>query len=271
MRRRKGFTLIELLVVIAIIAILAAILFPVFAQAREQARKTNCLSNMKQLMTAFQMYNTDYTQMPYWLWYNRGDGIWINWMEMINPYIKNQNIFLCPSAPTNKEAYTTGCTGAPTKVVSSYVWVPWAYFDYWNWFNLAIMFAGFPSPCKSTDPSSPCANNCPANRPWSACVSMDQVAKPAQSALLIEGYFVSYFTPLAEQTTRFGSSCTTGFHYDENVTSIHRHRNGMNVGFVDGHARWLSARQFHRDNSDQYNYGGTLYPLSKYMQVQSTN
>ena len=65
----------ELLVVIAIIAILAAILFPVFAQACENARKTQCLSNMKQLMTGFQMYNTDYEQMPYWLWYNRGDGI----------------------------------------------------------------------------------------------------------------------------------------------------------------------------------------------------
>jgi prepilin-type N-terminal cleavage/methylation domain-containing protein len=55
MHRRKGFTLIELLVVIAIIAILAAILFPVFAEARENARKTQCLSNMKQLMTGFQM------------------------------------------------------------------------------------------------------------------------------------------------------------------------------------------------------------------------
>src|SRR5579864_2083597 len=61
-RARNGFTLIELLVVIAIIAILAAILFPVFAQAREQARKTSCLSNQKQISTGFLMYVQDYDE-----------------------------------------------------------------------------------------------------------------------------------------------------------------------------------------------------------------
>src|SRR5437899_313405 len=61
--RRQGFTLIELLVVIAIIAILAAILFPVFAQAREQARKTSCLSNMRQMGLALDMYAQSYDEM----------------------------------------------------------------------------------------------------------------------------------------------------------------------------------------------------------------
>src|SRR5438552_6816904 len=66
-RRRRGFTLIELLVVIAIIAILAAILFPVFARAREQARKASCQSNLKQIVTGFLMYNQDYDEtMPPW-------------------------------------------------------------------------------------------------------------------------------------------------------------------------------------------------------------
>jgi prepilin-type N-terminal cleavage/methylation domain-containing protein/prepilin-type processing-associated H-X9-DG protein len=270
MHRRKGFTLIELLVVIAIIAILAAILFPVFAEARENARKTQCLSNMKQLMTGFQMYNTDYEQMPYWLWYNRGDGIWISWMEMIHPYIKNQQIFFCPSGPTNREAYTTGCTGAPARVVSHYTWMAWAYFEYWNWFG-TIMFAGFPVPCKSTDPvtGSLCPGHCPANRPWSACVTMDRVSSPANSALLIEGWFVSYFTPLAEQTTRFGSACSTGMDPNEDNKNINRHRKGGNVGFVDGHARWMPNRMLHRDNSLQYYYQGTAYPLGRYFQVQN--
>mgnify|MGYP001025889842 CR=1 FL=1 len=63
-RRLRGFTLIELLVVIAIIAILAAMLFPVFARARESARKIQCLSNVKNIATAFQMYLTDYERMP---------------------------------------------------------------------------------------------------------------------------------------------------------------------------------------------------------------
>ena len=66
MRRRLGFTLIELLVVIAIIAILAAILFPVFAQARESARQTSCLSNMKQLGLAMTMYAQDYDEAVPW-------------------------------------------------------------------------------------------------------------------------------------------------------------------------------------------------------------
>jgi prepilin-type N-terminal cleavage/methylation domain-containing protein len=63
---RKAFTLIELLVVIAIIAILAAILFPVFAQAREKARGTSCLSNLKQIGTSLQMYNQDYDETKVW-------------------------------------------------------------------------------------------------------------------------------------------------------------------------------------------------------------
>src|SRR5262245_26021547 len=68
-RRQHAFTLIELLVVIAIIAILAAILFPVFAQARAKARQTSCLSNLRNIDTAFQMYAQDYDeQFPYWSW-----------------------------------------------------------------------------------------------------------------------------------------------------------------------------------------------------------
>ena len=94
---RRGFTLIELLVVIAIIAILAAILFPVFAKAREKARQTSCASNVKQLSLALLMYVQDYDEMftvvrsiqPYYarLWY-----------EAIAPYVKNSQVFVCPSA-----------------------------------------------------------------------------------------------------------------------------------------------------------------------------
>ena len=99
---KKGFTLIELLVVIAIIAILAAILFPVFAAAREKARQTSCASNLKQLGLGFMQYVQDYDELypvpvntgnstsPY---YDLGRG----WAGMIYPYVKSTQIFVCPS------------------------------------------------------------------------------------------------------------------------------------------------------------------------------
>jgi prepilin-type N-terminal cleavage/methylation domain-containing protein/prepilin-type processing-associated H-X9-DG protein len=87
---RRGFTLIELLVVIAIIAILAAILFPVFAQAREKARATSCLSNTKQLGLAFSMYVGDYDETTLFV------GPDHDWWFPLYPYIKNQQMLLCP-------------------------------------------------------------------------------------------------------------------------------------------------------------------------------
>ncbi|MBQ0105519.1 MAG: DUF1559 domain-containing protein [Armatimonadetes bacterium] len=125
---KKGFTLIELLVVIAIIAILAAILFPVFAQAREKARQTSCLSNLKQMGTALQLYMDDYvetyprrtgqtdsdliTDTSYPDYYDGTNNIhrlaWVDysllnpqystWIDYIFPYVKNLNMYVCPSA-----------------------------------------------------------------------------------------------------------------------------------------------------------------------------
>jgi prepilin-type N-terminal cleavage/methylation domain-containing protein/prepilin-type processing-associated H-X9-DG protein len=107
--RNPAFTLIELLVVIAIIAILAAILFPVFAQAREKARQAACLSNMKQISTAMLMYGQDYDDrfFPYRIDYPAGAKIGINrhypnvvfFDETLNPYVKNWDVWKCPSNP----------------------------------------------------------------------------------------------------------------------------------------------------------------------------
>jgi len=94
---RRGFTLIELLVVIAIIAILAAILFPVFAKAREKARQSSCLSNAKQLATGLLSYVQDYDEMLPKC--SMGNGSYF--ADLLYPYVKNSQVFLCPSMKTN--------------------------------------------------------------------------------------------------------------------------------------------------------------------------
>jgi len=93
--RRRGFTLIELLVVIAIIAILAAILFPVFARAREAARTSSCLSNTKQLGTATAMYMQDYDGVSFRSPWNAVGSL--PWWDLLTPYTKNRAIGVCPS------------------------------------------------------------------------------------------------------------------------------------------------------------------------------
>lgn len=95
--KRYGFTLIELLVVIAIIAILAAILFPVFARARAKAQQTACLSNVKQLALGIVMYSSDQNgKFPLWSYNSVADVR--DWGEAIQPYVKNEQIYRCPTS-----------------------------------------------------------------------------------------------------------------------------------------------------------------------------
>jgi prepilin-type N-terminal cleavage/methylation domain-containing protein/prepilin-type processing-associated H-X9-DG protein len=114
MSTRKGFTLIELLVVIAIIAILAAILFPVFAQAREKARQASCLSNQKQWGLAWSMYVQDYDEdiPPYSQYIDTGGGH--TWgppiVALLDPYIRNNQMRVCPSNDPGL-AYSYGYNG----------------------------------------------------------------------------------------------------------------------------------------------------------------
>jgi len=97
-RRTRAFTLIELLVVIAIIAILAAILFPVFAQAREKARGISCLSNTKQISLGILMYTQDYDETyPYGFDADQfSNWVGTSWVTNITPYIKSLQVFVCP-------------------------------------------------------------------------------------------------------------------------------------------------------------------------------
>jgi len=116
--KSKGFTLIELLVVIAIIAILAAILFPVFAKVREKARQTSCASNEKQLGLALIEYTSDFDET--WPAQAYGNGWQQTWPLYIDPYLKEYNVFTCPS-----DSATTGnasWSGPLTSYVANGAW-----------------------------------------------------------------------------------------------------------------------------------------------------
>lgn len=137
-KERRAFTLIELLVVIAIIAILAAILFPVFAQAREKARQTSCTSNLKQMGNAFMMYIQDndechpmafaqYNGAWYWNYWHRVPFDWAgptalrqvmgaeHWSGSLQPYIKNLQVYACPSGIENQNVYGAAAIAAALK------------------------------------------------------------------------------------------------------------------------------------------------------------
>lgn len=205
-RQRWGFTLIELLVVIAIIAILAAILFPVFAQAREKARQTACLSNTKQMGTATMMYVQDYDETyPSGMYAAnqslRQPEVWFNQLQ---PYIKNTNVYQCPSG------------GAANK----YFWLPYPVDYVVNWH----MIRSTVTPART-----------PTGTPALAMAAVDA---PADYILISEtNRGMNNYNWHAND---FNWVRTFGwrrfFLYRDALT---RHNSGMVAVFADGHSSWL--------------------------------
>ncbi|RYX84339.1 DUF1559 domain-containing protein [bacterium] len=109
--KKSAFTLIELLVVIAIIAILAAILFPVFARARENARRSSCMSNMKQIGLGLMQYTQDYDERMPARYLTIAPGVYSNWQNMLQPYVKSYQLFQCPSNTKNTIPLDADSTG----------------------------------------------------------------------------------------------------------------------------------------------------------------
>jgi prepilin-type N-terminal cleavage/methylation domain-containing protein/prepilin-type processing-associated H-X9-DG protein len=197
--RRRGFTLIELLVVIAIIAILAAILFPVFARAREKARQASCQSNLKQLATAFMMYTQDYDEYcPDHCGQSTGNC----WAVSIYPYIKNAQLFACPSDPA------LGTFG---------IWR-----DFAN------------GPMHAFDPPLP------RGYAWSLMLDLaaiGKVAAPSQTPIFADGTGVGWMAPM-HACLGFKSFGATGACATDYAQMNPRHNEGMNLAFMDGHVKW---------------------------------
>ncbi len=201
---RKGFTLIELLVVIAIIAILAAILFPVFARAREKARQTSCLSNEKQIALGVLMYAQDYDErMPR----SRSAG-GINWRQAVHPYIKNENVWICPS---REPSFTTCHTQYGHGDSVSF---------------LGRLHAGSYGSNGWEAGNSNYADG--SNGVFN--VKLSRIEAPATTAMLFECDCFCLIPAFTWWDTTWPGA----------VHDVYPHNSGQNVAFCDGHAKWVS-------------------------------
>jgi len=237
----SAFTLIELLVVIAIIAILAAILFPVFAQAREKARQTSCLSNQKQIATGILMYVQDYDER-YPLAYGKYGGAWaytfgfdfpagwsnppdaafdatssVSWSNSVQPYVKNYDLFKCPSGAN----YTIPGwnAGTPRK--------PAAYSSYaYNGILMQYPMAGVTAPADvimvSEVQGKTAYEGVGLANPILVCgtANQDCIYQPKGTSC----------------ATGNGSTSTSGYYGPKPTRWVHN--NGQNFTFADGHVKW---------------------------------
>ena len=227
LRRRNGFTLIELLVVIAIIAILAAILFPVFAQAREKARAATCLSNGKQMGLAMMMYAQDYDESYVPGWYAGPPEQW--WLTLVQPYMKDRDaggLRSCPSAPSKNWAYAMNDwislksqsaipNVADTVLISDTNQIP-----EWNMYSSSTIYVWWKPEAWTPRPSSLSSTAPAKGDPNATVVDIDTDTNPAKG-------YIRY-----------------------------RHNEGANIVWADGHVKYsrkgsLKLKQFRYELQNQ--------------------
>jgi len=250
--QKRGFTLIELLVVIAIIAILAAILFPVFSRAREQARKAACLSNAKQIGTALMMYAQDWDEtLPFWRTPCHGDANYppggLYWTEQIYPYVKNWDIFKCPSAAQTNGEWMANCypgqRGVPPRPQ-----------------NNIVCNYGFNEIIENTD------GGWPPNCGRIGGARLATFAAPSETVVIADSPNTT-FAPWARAFSGInfrlamanqpccpnGQPAWSGLDLQTALEKYARHSGGSNLIFADGHAKWYKGDQI-KSRVD----GGTL-------------
>ncbi len=206
---RRGFTLIELLVVIAIIAILAAILFPVFARAREKARQTSCLSNLKQIGLAAMMYAQDYDErmVHYYRYMPTGSDNLYWWGDMLQPYVANYQLLECPSDSWTYSSRRPA--GLPNPLICSYA-LP----------NMHTRDDGTSVPRISSN-------------------KMAVLEAPAETILFVESTSAEIYTGGTPGFTIEGPMGITDLGTGTVSRVAKRHNDGFNAAFCDGHAKWL--------------------------------
>jgi prepilin-type N-terminal cleavage/methylation domain-containing protein/prepilin-type processing-associated H-X9-DG protein len=222
-RPRRGFTLIELLVVIAIIAILAAILFPVFARAREKARQTSCLSNVKQLTLGIMMYCQDYDEMiPKETTWDPDGPLQYHIPDLLNPYVKNAQLWTCPSMFYTIPQSAVPPGGSPTWWSTILGSISYGY----NWKVSTVAQAGWRQ----------------------APRSLGFIKAPAECFLVGDAmnldicwniYRLSHSWVCGWQD----SYCPGGTPNPATwaVPDNARHSGGSNIGWADGHAKWVNG------------------------------
>jgi prepilin-type N-terminal cleavage/methylation domain-containing protein/prepilin-type processing-associated H-X9-DG protein len=222
---KQAFTLIELLVVIAIIAILAAILFPVFARARENARRASCQSNMKQLALGFHQYLQDYDEL--YPIYNSPTAP-VGWADKLQPYLKSIQLLQCPSD-------TTEAPGGAT---------PWNTLGYTDYaYNLSLGFDNVTSTAKGMHSAA-------ITQVARTVLLVDQGTDPAVNSRAYHWTAgAGSFNTAASPARPPGRATFLG-------VNPHRHLEGANYAFTDGHVKWYKGDTASRSAS-VYNWWTT--------------